>query len=245
MGIRRHKAEATAIDYSKIADETAQRIHQPTVSANIWAVIGNVDGRFTTGDVFVALLLFGAFVTMGLMASVIDYATGAPWDTARSYLKDLLRWGLVVGVGYLTFEALNVVGIVAAFFEAYNNRDRNGNGKADAGPTIHMEVRLSDSEFKFLSWEGDQAKRAIEFARLYLDLATQEDYPTAEKFYVGSGKVWSRAQTGASGYPGWQAFKASLIAAELAEGKGRAWVMTDDGVSALRRLVDKARDAGL
>jgi len=91
-----------------------------------------------------------------------------------------------------------------------------------------------------------QAERARQFARLYCDLMDRgENYPTAEKFFVGKGLIWSNSTSGGdSGRAGWDALRGRLLTPlrigghkqRLAYEDGNRWHLTPTGKRLLRQI---------
>jgi hypothetical protein len=103
-----------------------------------------------------------------------------------------------------------------------------------AKETIKIEIQDGNNT-KFLHLDNGQVKRAKRFAEKYLKLAKMSDYPTAEKHYVGSGKIWSN---GKADRQGWQEFRQALIDNRLAFENGNRWHLTESGRRAMMRLTN-------
>ena len=234
------------IDVDEVAEIAAERVRHQHTTANRWTVLGNVDGKVTTGDVGVSVLIVVATFVVGVIAAGVDVATGSPWAEAKSYVRDLTRLGIVFGVGYLAVEIFDLQGWAVVLLDGFWEliRERNTRPKEEPDVVLSWSVQTSETGFQFLEWKGDDAVRAIAFARRYLEIESSAavDYPLAEKHYVGSGLVWSR---GATDYGNWQAFKAQLLASGLAVQNGARWELTKAGVAQMRRLDREAREAGL
>jgi hypothetical protein len=200
---------------------------------------GGIDGVIRPGDVTTAIIgagggsLLWSCVGLGanLMTSLLPQEIVFPWGGIQSLPYDFPTW-----------EWLTATGIVYSCYLAamrikrdleYDPREWiEEESPPPAKETIKIEIQDGNNT-KFLHLDNEQAKRAKLFAGKYLKVAPMSDYPTAEKHYVGSGKIWNN---GTSGRREWQEFRQALIDNRLAFENGNRWHLTESGRRAMMRL---------
>jgi hypothetical protein len=202
---------------------------------------GGIDGIIRPGDVTTAIIgagggsLLWSCVGLGanLMTSLFPKEIIFPWGGVQSLPCDFPTW-----------EWLTATGIVYSCYLAamrikrdleYDPREWTEETEPPtAKETIKLELR-DGNYIKFLHFDGEQSERTKLFAAKYLKIAGMSDYPTAEKHYVGSGKIWSN---GKADRQSWQEFRQALIDNRLAFEQSNRWHLTESGRRAMMRLTN-------
>jgi hypothetical protein len=213
-------------------------------------LLGNLDGTITRAEAHGLGAAFGLSAVIAGGVSLTLWLTGTDLPTALRAGRYIVLSVGVACIVRLMADVLRVGSLASSFLDGlFQLKEQREEARpVPAGPTISISVENeSGKSVSFLNYEGEEGQRAVEFARAYLENRTSEaiSYPEAEKHYVGRGLVWSRGGTSSAGYPGWQDFRARMIASKLAFEEGNRWRITERGKRALHELVEVADAEGL
>lgn len=200
-----------------------------------------IDGVMTTGDVTVAVAGAIGVTAMGALIGVGLHLFACPLGTLSFSADKTLTFSTIP-----LLEWSAAIGLVKGGYEATNRivRDlRCDWGQDEEAPEVvdHKAlIAIQDSKMtRFLNLGGEQLDSAVEFARAYLALkGRSEDNPTAEKHWIGKGKLWANSDAGRGS---WQEFKRFWIDKELAvwrdpQKQEGAWLFLASGEHVLREL---------
>lgn len=218
-----------------------------------------IDGQITLADGLEALVIGGAGVGCGVLAGLGHLLLFREPGGAAELVGGFALAGSMTGFARLLLDALNPLALFRGWWD-YRQAVESGEWAAfqdwqdeqryklprQVQQSIRVELIDDRGNMSILGFDGEQAERVQAFARQYCSLLDSgEDYPTAEKFYVGSGLIWSNSPSGGdSGRAGWDALKRRLLTPlyvggerrHLAYEKGGRWHLTPTGKRVLRGI---------
>jgi hypothetical protein len=104
----------------EFADAVTQGQRPVTLQANRWAVVGNLDGRITFGDVAISILILAAGIVAGLSMAGIIWLSNLFREpnvgTATDWLLNLSRLGVYLFIIRIVVDALDLQGWTEAIF---------------------------------------------------------------------------------------------------------------------------------
>lgn len=197
-----------------------------------------VDGKITLADVVVSLSMTAGFVGAGIFAGTGTVLITGDFDIFPTICGGFTVAGSGLAALRLAGDALNLAGFWNATFGAWLDAryPEIEPGAIEHRATVRMP-ESGTSTTHYLGLAGEELDTAVLFAREYLELMRQNvDNPTAEKHWVGGGKMWAGSKAGREAWDDFKFYWISRQRPKLAKvtDKRGAWKFTPAGREVLK-----------
>ena len=174
-------------------EQTRERPARGIISALV--ATSQLDGRFQIAD---AVVIASAVVITGACLTVASSAAGIYWES-----WEVFKTGSTIG-----WVIASLCGAIALLFELFGLTWPwlKEPGTAPAGSEeqvivheILVEIKRANGIDR-INVESAEYERAVCFARECIKLRSTVPHPTAEKYWIGSGKLWSNGKAGRAAF---------------------------------------------
>lgn len=181
--------------HAKVEELQREQERAPPARGIIGALVATsqLDGRFQVADaavIAIAVLITGACITI---------ASGAAGIYSES-------WEVFKTCSTIGWVIASLCGAIALLFELLGLQwpwlKESGQVDQEEQIIVHeilIEVRRANGIDR-INIESTEYERAILFARECIKLRARIPNPTAEKYWIGSGKLWSNGKAGRAAF---------------------------------------------
>lgn len=226
--------------------QAPRREPSPVIKANATAIFGNFDGVVRPAEAIGVLVFFlGTTLILGIFV-IILWLVGIGAETRRiivlvtevmiffACISRLAGDLLQLDPGSLIFELREYREWREDYqaFKKWRLEQEYGSARK-VEHTATITVKEGKSTLHYFGKTGDELEQCVEFAKAYLEAkAAGAQNLTAEKNWLGKGKLWP---AGAAGREDWKIFKSFWIDQKMAKKKdGRGtWAFTLTGEEVL------------